>query len=981
MKALLRTTALTTSLMFIANAAIAGDITGRVSDKSGNISLDGAQVRLMETGATVTTDRAGLYRFAGLKAGTYTLQISYVGADPETVTVTLGSDTASERADISLGANIDVMENILVIGQRGALNSALSRQRASDRLITVLSADAIGQLPDENVAEAARRAVGVNVLNDQGEGRFVSIRGASPAFVTSTINGVRLTSPEADGRQVPLDVIDSDILSSITITKTLTPDVDGDSIGGNVEITTLSGLDQNDMVLRMKAAAIYTEQTEEFGQRYSGVFADNFMDGKFGIAASLAWQERRFGSENIEMDGPDYQFTDTLAYPEELELRDYQITRERWSASLNLDFQATDNLKLYAHGLFSDFSDQEYRSRVENKFGDPEFVGADGNIAVVDAGLDDPYEVDRDIKDRLEKQRIWSGVTGFEYVSGTMEIDALASYSYADEREPNRLDTDFRGEFDSGIFAVDMSDPILPSLVFGGEAERQAYYDARNYEFNGLEFTNGKSEDDEFAAALNAKFMLDDLIGKPSFVKFGGKMRLREKSYNLDLVVYEDADVTLADFRNTIAFALEDINPVPSGPAMRDFFNASRNSLEINEFDSIFASTEADYQAEEDVYAGYGMFQSQITDRFTFTGGVRVERTEFAAFGQALIAQEFEAEFDTPQVTDNPLSLVDPSITGIAGNVLFSDLGVDTDDDGNVTAVEYEAIVSQPAMFTNTYTDWLPSALLRYDMGDDMVLRAGYFRSIVRPNLEDASPRTLAEQGEDGLVAETGNPNLRRQQAENFDITFEYYPGNKAVYSAGFFYKDIADFIARQQFNNATFNGNTYDELDTFVNLDDARLWGIELNVQQPLDMLPGFLSGFIISANYTYVDGEATLADGRDITIPGQSEHVATAILGWEKGPWNIRLAATYRDEFLDEISVSEDFDENPLDRIVDDHFQLDLSAKYRFTPQWQAFFEMKNLNDEPFLATVRSSRFGRLNAQYEEYGFSMKLGLSFIL
>ena len=979
MKKLFLSTGISSALVALTSSALAGVIEGRVSDGSGDISLDGAIVRIMETGAVTSTNRAGEFRFAAVPAGDYTLRISYVGAEQVTADVNLASDDATAQVNVELGDDVAIVDNILVVGQRGALNSSLSQQKASDRVITVLSADAIGQLPDENVAEAARRAPGVNIQNDQGEGRFVSIRGANPNFVTSTINGVRIPSPEADARQVPLDVIDSDILSSITVTKTLTPDVDGDSIGGNIEISTLSGLDQNSMLLKLKAAGIYADQVDKLSHRYSGVFANNFMDGRFGVATSVAWQKREFGSENKEVDGPDWVLDEAVPYPEELEFRDYQITRERLSASLNLDYQATDSLLLYAHGLYSEFSDQEFRSRVENKFGDPDFAGATGSVATFDAAADDPFEVDRDIKDRLEEQTIWSVVGGAEFDNGPVSFDISGAYSFADEAEPNRLDTDFRAEFESGIFGVDVADQILPALAFPDAAAEADYFNADNYEFDGLELTNGITEDEEFAIAANVKYDLD-LFGAPGYLKTGGKVRLREKFYNLDLQVFDGFDgddLLLTQFMGTVDFDLDSINPVANAELVRNFFFANEASFELNDFDTAVASNEANYRAEEDVYAGYAMFQRQFNEVFSLIAGVRVEHTEYDAVGQNLLVQEFEDSFAGDITATDPFALI--PMTAIAGQVLVEDLEFEYDAGDDETTLKYEAAFLQPQSFSTSYTDVLPSASLRFDFTDEIVGRLGYYKTIVRPNIEDAAPRTLSEQGEDGLVAETGNPDLDRQRAHNVDAAIEYYPSNKAVYSAGFFYKEISDFIAVQQFNDFAFNGVTYDELDIFINLPEASLYGFELNMQQPLDMLPGLLGGLILSANYTFVDGEATLGDGRKIDLPGQSQHVATGILGYEMGPVNLRLAATYRDEFLDEIGVADDENGDPLDRIVDDHFQLDVSAKYRITDQFRAFVEFKNVNNEPFVATVRSPQFGRLNAQYEEYGWTAKFGVSF--
>ena len=203
-----------------AAAAQAGTIAGRVTDASETVGLEGATVRVIETGQTATVASDGTFRIVGLAAGDYTLRVTYIGTEPRDIPVSLASVTDTVSPSITLGDDVEFVDNILVIGQRGALNSSLSRQRANDGNVAVLTADAIGQFPDENVAEAARRAVGVNVLNDQGEGRFVSIRGLSPNLVSTSINGVRLTSPEAEDRQVGLDVIDADVLSSVVINKT-----------------------------------------------------------------------------------------------------------------------------------------------------------------------------------------------------------------------------------------------------------------------------------------------------------------------------------------------------------------------------------------------------------------------------------------------------------------------------------------------------------------------------------------------------------------------------------------------------------------------------------------------------------------------------------------------------------------------------------------------------------------------------------------
>ena len=404
-----------------ASAAQAGTIAGRVTDASETIGLAGAVVRVVETGQSATVGRDGTYRISGLAAGEYTLRIAYVGTEAHELTVRLDSADAIASRNITLGDDVAYVDNILIMGQRGSINSALSRQRADDGLVTVLSADAIGQFPDENVAEAARRAVGVNVLNDQGEGRFVSIRGIDPNLVSTSLNGVRLTSPEAEDRQVGLDVIDADVLSSVVINKSLLPYMDGDSIGGNVEIETTSGLNTDSMVLQGRIAGLFSDLENEFGWRGSVNFADNFMEGRLGVAASLSYQQRVFGSESLEVDGG-WETGESVAFPNEVEMRNYEVTRERTTAALNLDYQHANDLSFYLRTTFSDFSDQEYRSRVEIKLEDGDYNNAisSGDLAAFTAS---DMDIDRDIKDRLETQLIFATDFGGEWLNDSTTVD------------------------------------------------------------------------------------------------------------------------------------------------------------------------------------------------------------------------------------------------------------------------------------------------------------------------------------------------------------------------------------------------------------------------------------------------------------------------------------------------------------------------------------------------------------------------------
>lgn len=200
-----------------------------------------------------------------------------------------------------------VMEHVEVIGQAVSIDEALKDQRSSDSVKNVVHADGIGQLPDDNAAEALQRIPGISVERDQGEGRFVSVRGIAPDLNSVTINGTLVPSPESKRRAVALDVLPSELVQSLSVVKTLTPDMDANSLGGTIEVESLSAFDHDDLFYSISAEGSYDENVEKTSPKFSGAISNRFSLGdgvdNFGVAAALSWQERKFGSDNVETGG------------------------------------------------------------------------------------------------------------------------------------------------------------------------------------------------------------------------------------------------------------------------------------------------------------------------------------------------------------------------------------------------------------------------------------------------------------------------------------------------------------------------------------------------------------------------------------------------------------------------------------------------------------------------------------------------------
>ncbi len=920
------------AMTLIAGQVAAGELSGRISDSTGEFGLGGAAVGIADLGRSATTDDSGFYRFANLPAGSYTVAVAYPGTTGEGAVQV--SAEGAHRLDIRVSPVSGYTEEMIVVGQRASQAGALARQRNSDSISSFLTRDAIGQFPDQNVSEAVRRLPGVSVQNDQGEGRFIVLRGLDPNLNSASINGVRVTAPESDIRAVALDVVPAELVETIEVQKSLIPEMDGDAIGGSVDIRTTSALDRNGPFLSITGSGSYNDLMDDWSPKV-GLDASTIVDERFGVSLGISYFDRQLGSENIEAE--DWTDANGAVYAEEIQLRDYDVTRERIGVSLGFDWLATDTTTLYFRGVYSSFEDEEFRSRVELDFGDAEPVSGTAGQAAFDLSGEEELSVTRDIKDRKETQEITSYLLGGETFAGAWTFDYEVSFTHAEEDEPDSFDTtDFERTYEAGELRIEQRGLGSDSpRVFVPDAFLAGFTDTTSYEFDGLERVDGLAEDDETAFRVNLArdFALD---GGQAQIKFGAAHRAREKSYDLNTRIYDgfdgSGDFLLSDVPSRADYPLSNINPVPSASGVRRFAG-DLGAFALNTAESLFESAAASYEVDEDVLAGY--VQARVeSGPWRVVGGVRMEKTD-------------------NDIRGNRVELVEEGAT-FNGAVLGEDTTF-------VTPVE----------FSRDYTDWLPSLNVRYEAAEDIVLRAAAFRSVFRPNIQDLAPRFVVEQDDgDEREGEFGNPDLDPYTAWNFDVSAEWYFAENAVLQGGVFYKDIDDFIVRAVFEDFTFNGVSINEGVIPQNGETAEVTGIELNYQQAMTHLPTPFDGLLIGINYTYVDSEGKFG-GRTIELPGTSEQVFNFILGYEKGPLSMRLGWVYRDSYLDEVS-----NDGETDRFVDEHASLDFSAKYNVSPSTQLFVEAINLTDEPFVAYLDTPDYGERAMQYEEYSFTVNLG-----
>ncbi|MBK1876394.1 TonB-dependent receptor [Pelagicoccus mobilis] len=910
------------------NIAQAETIVGDVSAHNGYGPIEGASITVLDNGIRTASDEQGKFVIQNIAPGTYALRISYLGLGDETVSVTV-EEGGIATLSAELGRDIVDLDPFVVTGVKSASARALNLQRNSSNLVNTVASDALGQFPDENAAEALQRVSGVSIERDQGEGRYVVIRGIDSDLNNISLDGVALASPEGDTRKVALDVIPTDLLDQLEIRKTFLPDMDGDAIGGSVNIKTLSPFDQGERFASAKAQLLYNDLVDETSFMFAGTYTDTFgSEGNSGYVVSTSYQEREFGSDNIEVDGPwsaseEAEDGSTGFFAPEIEFRQYDVTRERKSLSLNFEHLPNDTTRLYARGTYNYFSDEEYRHRTEIK---PE-RGTIETLSDTTASVTGANKTDRDLKDRFEEQEILAFSLGGETRVDDWRFNYKASLSTAEENEPDRLDTDFRNGEDSD-FSYDFSNSFEPRVTVDGGSD---IFDPANFELDEFVAENNLTEEEEIALKFDAMRFLD-FGDNPGFVKFGFKYRTKDKNRDNDVAIYSwdgDGDTPTAAGLTTTGSRY----PYLTGgsaylqydpQAVRNLFNSEFSNLQYDD-ESDIDSTLADYDTTEDVLAAYGMAEIE-TGKWTITGGARVEQTDFETTGFELVTWEEEIDGEIEELYEL--------------NRISSD---------------------------NDYTDILLSLNSRYALDDTTIIRASASNTIARPKFSDSSISTETNRTDEEV--ERGNPNLDPYESINLDLSFEKYNEKLGLFAANVFYKDIDSFVYMTNFDNA--DGF---KVSTPQNGENATILGLELIWNQELGLLAEALQGFSIDTNLTFSNADAIYEEeGEEAPLLKQPEEIFNLTLSYENEHFMFRLAGTHRGEYLDSAEG------DPIeDEYVDSHFQLDAKAVYKIDEQSSVFLEMINLNDEPFQAYYGSPSRMR---QFETYSFSAKLGYSWKL
>jgi len=825
-----------------------GAIAGNVTDQTG-AALKGAQISIAAKDIHTVSNEQGLFFINGIAPGTYELSVSYIGLTTFTESVTVA---AGQTLNVSAKLQVArVSESVIVTAARASAEAeAINVERAADNLLQVVPNEIMTSLPNANLADALGRLPSVTLERDEGEGKYVQVRSTEPRLTNTTVDGVNLPSEEPGVRQIKFDAIPSSLVESVQISKTLQANMEGDGIGGSVNLVTKTATDTPTIEITglggytpIQSGRGNTTETATFGRRLGA-------SKKFGfiVGGSFDWEGR--GIDDIE---PVPDENNGATWFDGMSLREYQYFRSRYGFAGSADYRIRDGSNIYARFLYSDFKNYGDRWAYQLQDNTPNVSllapGNQGGTPSYDGELRNP-----DIQ-------VGSLILGGNHVFNTtwyaweanIGRSSYGNSPYSDASFGSTLSSS-NCEFNPGA----TKDQYLPqwNQACFTEIQNPANF-VMTPTIGGI--TRDLGEAVQLNLGVGGSGAKQYHIGNRSAVfEYGGKFRNEHKyadTYVLSLT--PNGTVSMSQFPNRMVN-----HNYYNGGAYQLGYNVSLEDVLAYANANASAFTPSSTQGQdpsqfsyiEQVGAGYVMNTIDFSNGIRFIAGLRAENTN-----------------------------IDVHNLAFGGN----------------TPV--------PNAFSGSYYTLLPSASLRFNAGHDSSMRLIYARGLSRPDPQDiAQPLnwSINGNGANKYTVSFGNANLKAETGDDVDLLFDHYLKPFGIIAVGYFYKSLQNPIAvnTYQLTNYLPPGAPPGDRGNYlasqpVNAGSAWLSGFEASYLQHYAALPGFLGGLGLSANYSYI-GSSTNG------LPGRSDHprllrnspnMFNISPTYDKGRYSLRVGISY--------------------------------------------------------------------------------------
>ncbi|MEN9150480.1 TonB-dependent receptor [Xanthomonas euvesicatoria] len=903
------------------------------------------QHRHIPAGRTVGQRSIRDFRRSVMAISVATLLSAQAYAQDATTTATPASDATTQQLD-----------TVQVTGTRSSVTKAQLVKQNAEQIVDSIVAEDIGKLPDNNVAEALQRISGIQISRNYGEGSAIAIRGLTQ--VRTELNGRDIFTAN-DGRGLSFEDVSAELLGGVNVYKNPSADMIEGGLGGTVDLRTRLPFDYDGRKIAGSVQYNYYDLADDGKPAFSGLFSDRWQTGigEIGILVNYSQQKSPFRQDTISIE-PWYTQTDLPGYegqgvsvPHGAGINTTVGERERKTGAFAMQWRPNDAVEVYTQVLRSDydFSWHDYsffaltganpmqglpgiqvNNRNEFVNGSFQNVPTESNTSLTerhsvttDYSLGAKWTVNEKLTLSTDFQYVDATTTGTRYILSTGQVTSP------------QFNVDFRGD--------------LPRLSVTDASGAEGYLaDVNNY--NGWRY-HLDNKDDNKGTEFAWRSDMDLAFGSDFVRSFKAGVRYTDRDAETKGNIYRFMCINNCD---GAPFSQYPGIGVMTNP-ITDFFRGQSHA-----FGPTLTASDAAVANYQQTLAAFGASPLEFAPNNINTQN---EKT-YAAYGVLRFGVDGDIPFD--------------------GNIGVRVVRTEVGSQGVRTGTDAEGGGLIPVDAQQTYTDVLPSLNLRWMLSDQLQWRFAASRGISRPTFDKLNPNlslsTGTSNGASTFTGTAGNPSLEAVKADQFDTALEWYFGQGSMMYGTLFYKKVEGFIANAVFNEV-YDGQVW-QITRPVNGDSGKIRGAELGYTQFFDFLPGWLSGFGLQTNYTYVDSEApsptaTDTNGQSLTVPleGLSKNSYNAILSYETARFQGRVAYNWRSDWL--VTTAGNGTGN-LPVYNKGFGQLDASLRFNINDVWSISLDGVNLLDtrrESYLGT--ESRYRDFVINDRRYGLTLRASL----
>ncbi|ENZ80843.1 MULTISPECIES: TonB-dependent receptor [Caulobacter] len=850
----------------------------------------------------------------------------------------LAADTAADAAPVATAGDDNQLEAIVVTGFRDSLMHARDIKRKAVGAVDVIVSEDIAAFPDLNLAESLQRIPGVTISRDSGEGRQITLRGLGPDFTRTQLNGMEVLGNTASGmdnrggvsrsRAFDFSLFASELFDRVTVQKSYAAEQDEGGIGGTVQLSTAKPFDYKGFKAVLSAKAQQNSNVSgKTSPRVVGLISNRW--GDFGALASIAYSEsdsNEFGYRSFNW-GPIRAnpgnigsgvsaadaarltaATATIYAPQADTYSTWYDHRKRLGATVSLQYEPGDKLKLAFDGLYSQLENSRQNfalatsgvnSLTGNITGTQVMQSAviQGNTLIASSytGVDLRSEFNRE-EDKTKFYQL--GLSGSYQATEKLLLSGLVGYSKSDyhlpvldkvflESKNHAFSFDDRPEMPVNTYDAGLTDPSKWDLMRMDTQENRISSEYKNAKFD-LDY------------ALNAISSVKGGVSYKKFVNSGAQWSDKEfKNVPANTIISNDLKLVVP-YKSLGAYIVGNVDPV---------YAAIGQVRDLEAQGAKFATPGTNYTVTEETKAAYLQYELN---------------TEI--LGKGVRANAGVRYYSTELTSDGTLN------TGTS---------------------------LQPVSIQHKYSGWLPAFNVAVDVNEGMVARFSANRDISRPALGDLAAAGSLTTAPFGGTISTGNPNLTPFTSDSVEGSLEFYDGKVGSFTIGVFYKKLKSFITAQTsimpYSQTGFplsfllpgqDGTIPYNVSHPVNGPGADIQGLEIAFQRDFTFLPAPFDHLGVVANGTYADGSSpVIISGNSVNLPlfQLSKYTANATIYYETDRWGMRLSSAYRDKYLDGAGGNGNIGSG-----YKATNNIDFAAHYNVLPKLKLTLEGLNLSNE---------------------------------